>query len=316
MHHRIKSRKRSGLLGLGRLLLVLIGLFVLFVAVDRSNDRRVAESDLMEQLSQGMHTQEVEGLNLAYRDVGSGDDVVLMIHGLMGSSDNFTPLLPWLSPGRRVISIDLIGFGLSDKEPTLDYSKANMARLCGLLMETLGFEHYAVVGHSMGGEVAMQLATQSPDAIDRLVLISSAGYTDLQRGFSGQLPEGLIAHVGQNYLVQRLYFLFALGDPRQATGTLFDRFYAYNRHIPAQTIQKMILDNDSGALNGSLSSLTQPALIIWGQKDRIIPIRQGRLLHEALADSRWLELAGVGHLPMSEAPQVVGQAVDAFLSDH
>ncbi|NLO36608.1 MAG: alpha/beta fold hydrolase, partial [Clostridiaceae bacterium] len=187
-------------------------------AVDRS---------LREELTAGVSFREIEGAQLAFRQAGDSGDPLLLIHGFLGSSYDFNLLMPELARDRQVIAVDQIGFGLSDKNPDLTYSKAQMAHLCIALMADLGHDRYDVLGHSMGGEVCLQMALLAPEQVRRLVLLNSAGLEDLQRGMRGTLPAWFLDGVFKNYLIQRLGFPFSVYNRDAATTDVFNHFFFF-----------------------------------------------------------------------------------------
>ena len=117
---------------------------------------------------------ELHGDRVAYRDVGNGDEVLLLIHGMAGSSETWRAVIPQLAKKYRVIAPDLLGHGQSAK-PRSDYSLGAFAVLLRDLLDELGITRVTIAGQSLGGGVAMQFVYQHPDYCQRLVLISSGG---------------------------------------------------------------------------------------------------------------------------------------------
>ena len=298
------------LIGFLLFMVLLAGVFFLTGLVQKRRVdrlyRQVLTADVRERL--------VDGALIRYRQIDGEGNPLVLIHGFLGSSYDFIGLMPELGRKRPVIAPDLIGFGLSDKSAGLDYSKQHMASLVRQLMLDLGYGHFSVLGHSMGGEVALNLAFEYPELVDRLILLDSAGAADMQQGFRRTLPAWLIEGVFKNYLVQRLYFPVTVADRKLATGAVFDLFFFFNSQIPAATLVKLTLDNDSGRLAGRLDRIRLPALLIWGAKDRIIPPAQGEYLRRHLPDSRFVALGQCGHLGYLEKPAEVLAAVEEFLS--
>ncbi len=297
----------------GAVVILVLGLLVFAVtdwiaapAVDRS---------LREELTAGVAYREIEGAQLAFRQAGDFGDPLLLIHGFLGSSYDFNQLMPELARDRQVIAVDQIGFGLSDKNPDLTYSKAQMAHLCIALMADLGHDRYDVLGHSMGGEVGLQMAVLAPEQVRRLVLLNSAGLEDLQRGMRGTLPAWFLDGVFKNYLIQRLGFPFSVHDRAAASTDAFNRFFFFNNQIPASTLNRLVEDNDSGALAPVLDQVRQPALLVWGAQDRVIPLAQGEELDRILPDSRLVVLEDCGHLTFLEKPEETLAAVRGFLDE-
>lgn len=335
MQGRLRSA-RSGHLW-RNLIIVLLLLAVclsVFALIDRIQTVRV-NRQYSGQLNADVQNLVVDGIRISYREmgeaqsedqsedqsetgsaIGSGDwpEPILLIHGFMGSSYDFHLVMPELAEKRRVLAVDLPGFGLSDKSTALDYSKKNMASLMLHFMAALQIEHYAVIGHSMGGEIAIRMALDEPGRISRLVLLSSGGNRDIQRGFSGTAPEWLLESVFKNYLIQRLYFPMAVGSIRHASASSFDPFFYFNKQIPAATLNQMTRDNDSGAVAGRLGDIGQPSLLVWGDQDRVIPLAQGHVLDERIPDSRLIIYENCGHLVALERAESLLADLADFLA--
>lgn len=137
--------------------------------------------------TEGVKVTTVHGDRVAYRDEGSGE-AILLIHGMGGSSKTWSGVIPMLAEKYRVIAPDLLGHGQSDK-PRGDYSVGAFAVLLRDLLDELGVSRATVVGHSLGGGVAMQFAHQHRQYCERLVLISSGGFGD----DVGRVPAATVA---------------------------------------------------------------------------------------------------------------------------
>lgn len=328
MHGRLyPARKRRLWLSLA---LVAAGLAVCAAVlglVDRSQSARVSRQ-YQAQLTAGVKTLAVDGIAVSYREMGipleeeqtttdptAPSPPLLLIHGFMGSSYDFHAVMPGLTETRPVIAVDLPGFGLSDKSPDLDYSKQRMADLLLRFMSILEYDQFDIIGHSMGGEIALRMALTEPQHMSRLVLLSSGGSADIQRGFAGTAPEWLLDSIFKNYLVQRLYFPLAVGQIRYASAAWFDPFFFFNREIPAATINQMTRDNDSGQIAGQLKEISQPTLLVWGDKDRVIPLKQGQIMNEQIPDSRLIVYENCGHLVALERSDELRDDLTDFFSE-
>ena len=267
-------------------------------------------------LDNGGRFETVNGVEMHFRVMEPAvqtpsDRPLVLIHGLMGSSKDFEHVQPALALHRTVISVDLPPFGRSDKDTELDYSKAAMASQVAGLMTALGFDQYDVLGHSMGGEVALRLALEYPDHVTELILLNSAGYA--QTGRRANLPPLLIDLVFRNYYIQRQVFRSSLFNDAPHMPEAFDKLYYYSGQIPGETLAAFIADDDSGHVADRLGEVRQPVLIVWGEQDRIIPLAQSALLQGAIPDSRLEVLADCGHLPYLEKPAELTALIEAFL---
>ena len=312
----------AGLLGTA---IVLTGILVLF---DVGQRRRILHEQ--SALSGGGSYLEVDGKLVHFRRAGPVPDPLalvapkpplVLIHGLMGSSMDFEHVQPALAADRTVIAIDLIGFGLSDKSTALNYSKRFMAETIAGLMCQLGFERYDVLGHSMGGEVALNLALHHAEQVNRLILLDSAGLTadgapgENSQGRQTRLPHWLIEVVFKNVLLEKAVFKTCLYNPDPFMPLAFEKLYYFVQQIPAETLAKFIADSDSGSVAGRLSEIRQKTRIIWGEQDRIIPISQGQALAAAIPGSQLQVIGQCGHLPYLEKPEELVRLVKDFLAD-
>ena len=269
---------------------------------------------------------ELNGDRVAYQDVGQGS-AVLLVHGMGGSSQTWREVLPHLASRHRVIAPDLIGHGQSDK-PRTDYSLGAFAVWLRDLLDQLGVSRVTLVGHSLGGGVAMQFAHQHPEYIERLVLISSGGLgPELGHTLrlmsapgaefvlpviapqkvvaAGERFRGWLAGMGvRSAQADETWNAYvSLADPK--TRTAFLRTLRSVVDYRGQAVS---------AFNKMHFTSGLPTLLIWGEQDRLIPVAHGHDAHDALPGSRLVTLPGVGHFPQVEAPLAVTDTVDDFMA--
>jgi pimeloyl-ACP methyl ester carboxylesterase len=272
-----------------------------------------------------MQTITLHGDRIAYVDEGAGE-VLLLIHGMGGSSSSWRDLIPKLAKKYRVIAPDLLGHGQSDK-PRGDYSVGSFAVSLRDLLDTLGIPKATIVGHSLGGGIAMQFAHQHRDYCQRLILISSGGLgADV-----GRLLR-ILSLPGSEFLLPLLAsrpVLFA-GNVLRARLTLDGKATRFSETIRAQ---EWLADPDSryaflrtlrsvvdrrgqavSALNRLHCYPDLPALIITGEQDRVIPVAHAHAAHAGMPNSRLHVLPDVFHHPQAECPDTVSALVDDFIS--
>ncbi|MGA2835667.1 MAG: alpha/beta fold hydrolase [Acidimicrobiales bacterium] len=267
----------------------------------------------------------IHGHDVGYRMEGSGP-VLLLIHGIAGSSRAWRAVMPTLAERFTVIAPDLIGHGDSAK-PVGDYSLGAYASGMRDLMGALGVERASVVGQSFGGGVALQLAYQHPECCERLVLVDSGG---LGREVSWMLR--FMTLPGSEYLMPVLFpwFVRSAGDEINRRlhrrgfrmGHVAEMWNAYaslteseNRHAFVRTIRAVI---DPGGQTVSASdrlylAAEMPTLIVWGDQDTIIPVSHAYAAHEAIPGSRLEIIEGAGHFPHVERPEQFLEVVLDFL---
>jgi pimeloyl-ACP methyl ester carboxylesterase len=259
---------------------------------------------------------ELHGHPVVYRVMGSGPPVVL-IHGMVNSSWHWRAVAERLAERYTVIAPDLVGHGDS-ATPRGDYSLGAHATVIRDLLSALGIERASIVGHSLGGGVAMVFFWQFPERVERLALISSGGLgpevSPLLR--SAAIPGfrhviGLVA----NRLVIRA--LKAGGrSMRNVARALRPLDTRGARDAFVQTLRAVIdVHGQRVSANDRLYLLEgMPTLIAWGERDRTIPLEHGRAAHEAIPDSRFVTLPRAAHFPHLEDPEGLSLALSDFLA--
>jgi|SRR5829696_647068 len=272
------------------------------------------------------HEMQLHGHRVVFRYGGEGQLVVL-IHGITGRSQQWAPVLENLSGCATLLAPDLLGHGESAK-PRGDYSLGAYASAVRDTMVALGHGRATVVGHSLGGGIAMQFAYQFPELCERLVLVSSGGLGrqvhPLLRAATlpgSELVLPLLTHtrllsVGE--AVGR-----ALGLLRLQAGIDLDqvaRGYASLNEPEARSAfiatMRAVIDARGqrvSALDRLYLAEVMPTLIVWGDRDPIIPPAHGRAAHEAMPGSRFELLDGVGHFPQLERPLEFSRLLAEFM---
>ncbi len=269
----------------------------------------------------------VHGHDVCFRRGGSGP-VLLLIHGMAGSSRSWKGVMPKLAERYSVIAPDLIGHGNS-ATPTGDYSLGAHASGLRDLLALLGIDRATIVGQSFGGGVAMQLTYQHPECCERLVLVDSGG---LGREVSWILR--LASVPGAEYVMPVLF-------PRTVweTGNAVARFFhqrgirseraaeiwrAYgsltetgNRSAFVKTMRSVIDPGGQSvsAMDRLYLAAGVPTLIVWGEQDEIIPVSHAYAAHEAIPGSQLVVMDGVGHFPHSEQPDRFVDVLTDFMEN-
>ncbi len=285
------------------------------------------ESQVARNVEVEPRTAHVHGREIAYAEIGSGP-VLLLVHGMAGSSENWTHVVELLARNHTVIAPDLPGHGGSEPGGG-DYSLGALAATLRDLLVSLGHDRATIVGHSLGGGVALQFTYQFPEMVERLILVSSGGLgsevslvlraaalpgadlfisatagvgsvvgSTVARGMSwvGLRPNADVAEVARGYASlsdpqRRRAFLDTL---RSVVGTGGQRVAAADRLYLADGL---------------------PILILWGENDPIIPVKHAEQAHQALPGSHLEVFEGVGHLPQVEAPGRFVTVLERFLTE-
>lgn len=269
---------------------------------------------------------ELHGQRVAYREAGSGE-VVVLIHGMAGSSDTWQAVMPQLAQRYRVIAPDLLGHGQSAK-PRTDYSLGAFAAGLRDLLDELGISRATIVGHSLGGGVAMQFIYQHPEYCQRLILVSSGGLGPdvgwilrllAAPGVKFVLPviaPKVVLGIGNR--VRSWLSTVGLGSPRAEQ---FWAAYSSLSDPPARAAFLRTLRSVVDYRGQSVSALSRlrlraevPTLVVWGEGDRVIPVEHGYGVRALRPGSRLEVLAGLGHFPHVEAPAEFTSAIEEFIA--
>jgi len=268
----------------------------------------------------------LHGHRVRFHSSGDGPLLVLL-HGIAGTADTWAPVATGLAASHTVLAPDLLGHGSSAK-PRGDYSLGAYASGVRDLITALGHERATVVGHSLGGGIAMQFAYQFPERVERLVLISSGGLGrevhPILRASTLPGSEIVLALLGRRWLrttggavgatLGRLG-LRAGEDLAGVAAGIASLGDADARGAFVHTARAAI---DPGGQRVSATDRLYlaahlPTLIVWGERDPIIPAAHGEAAHAAIPGSRLEIFAGAGHFPHREQPVRFVSLVEDFM---
>jgi pimeloyl-ACP methyl ester carboxylesterase len=273
---------------------------------------------------------QIHGHRVRYRTASSdpANPVLLLVHGIAGSSQTWEEIIPALARDYTVIAPDLLGHGESAK-PRGDYSLGAYASGLRDLLAVLGHDRATVVGHSLGGGIAMIFAYQFPERTERMVLVDSGG---LGREVSIALRAASLP--GSEYVLPLLFstpllraggaIAGALGKLGLQTGPDMEEVArgvasfadVHTRTAFVHTVRAVI--DPAGQRVSARDRLYladgMPTLIIWGENDPIIPIEHGRAAAELIAGSRMETFPGAGHFPHRDDPMRFIDVLQDFLA--
>jgi pimeloyl-ACP methyl ester carboxylesterase len=269
---------------------------------------------------------ELHGRRVVYRVAGSGPPVVL-IHGMLNSSSHWRSVAENLAGDYTVIAPDLIGHGDS-AAPRGDYSLGAHASSIRDLLAAEGIDRASIVGHSLGGGVAMQFFYQFPQRTERLVLVSSGG---LGHGVSPVLRTAALP--GVSALLSLTINRRLLGALSDTGRRLRERDVRLGVHLQAAARALRPLESPEARqaflqtlravidVHGQRVSATDrlyllesmPTLIVWGERDNTIPLQHGRQAHEAIPNSHFQTLPRAAHFPHLEDPDGLSAVLREFI---
>ena len=266
---------------------------------------------------------DVDGVRVHFQEVGSPDaPVMFLVHGFASSNLVWSKVLLELAEqGFRVIAPDLLGYGYSAKPRDLEYTIRRQAKMVVDLMQELEIDRANVVGSSYGGAVAATIALDYPEMIEKLVLVGAVTNNRPTR-----------------YLLMRLFGSPVIGDIlsplvvgsrrllRMRMKRVYDR-HAWPmderrveaRHLPLRTrgshraIIRTVRRWDAERISQDAHLITQPTLVLWGDRDREVPISDGYRLNQDISNSQLKIFEACGHLPHEEYPDEFVEVVTGFL---
>jgi len=268
----------------------------------------------------------VLGRRMNVADIGEGPPL-LFVHGLSGCWQNWLENIPYFARDHRVIAVDLPGFGESQM-PVGELSMTGYARALDGLLDELGIDAVRLVGNSMGGFVGAELALTVPARVERLVLVSAAGLS-LDR-FRSQ------RHSGARHRAEKAAFAY-LGWLASKAETFTRRtrtrewllliVAAHPSRLPPALVYELVKGSGKPGfmpaldamlhypLRDRLAEIACPTLIVWGDKDRLVPVRDADEFERLIDDSRKVIYQDTGHTPMFERPARFNADVHAFLQE-
>lgn len=239
------------------------------------------------------HDVQVGPYKIHYLVKGDGPPLVL-VHGVAMRADDWAPLYGALARTHRVYALDLLGYGDSDKPRNADYSVGMQSEVVRGFMDAMKLRQADVMGASMGGWVALKFASQHPERVRRLVLVSSGGFafetTLNELSFSAQDIDQLRASLLLQSDRADLLPEFVLRD--------FLRLSKQKAWVVRSAMRSMLQGRD--ALDGNVQRVTMPVLIVWGTADRIVPFRLAAAMQKEMPQARVVPLRDCGHLAVFE----------------
>lgn len=267
---------------------------------------------------------ELDGMQVHIRDTGPRTDPmpVVLLHGMASSLHTYEGWQTALQGERRVISVDLPGFGLTGPSPQGDYRIDAYTRFVLRLLDTLGVQQVVLAGNALGGEIAWQTAVLAPDRVRKLVLIDADGYQPSvlsmpiafqiasMRGLRWVseriLPKAMVASSVRN----------VFGDPDKATQDKIDRYFELNLRVGNRRALFQRMDQAQFGGNSTLiRRVSQPTLVMWGERDEMISPEHGTLFCQDIQRCRLVTYPKLGHLPQEEDPEGTLPDLVSFLAN-
>jgi pimeloyl-ACP methyl ester carboxylesterase len=306
---------------IGGILIALAILVGLYVATTWAPERTVEELRARWAPAPSVFLN-VAGMRVHMRDEGPRDDAspIVLLHGTASSLHTWDGWAEALRGKRRVIRVDLPGFGLTGPSPDGIYSVDNDVRLVIAILDSLGIERCVLGGNSLGGSISWRTALAHPSRVEKLILVDSGGYPTRPTSkpiafYLGRLPmiDWLVKHTLPRSLVEQ-GLRSVYGDPSKVTPELVDRS---RELIQREGNRRALIERGRqqrpATLAHRIAELKFPTLIIWGGRDHLIPPDTAERFHHDIAGSTMAIFDDLGHVPHEEDPARTAAAVKQFL---
>jgi pimeloyl-ACP methyl ester carboxylesterase len=272
-----------------------------------------------------LHQVEIDGTPVNYADIGEGElEPIVFVHGLGGQWQNWLENIPRAALERRVIALDLPGFGRTPM-PGDRVTISGYGRCVDALCEKLSLGRVDMVGNSMGGYIAAEVAIQFPERIDQLILVSAAGITSADIVHRPILTMGRVAAAVATYGAARHRQIASRPKSRHMALALvarhpsllkadlaYEGFFKGTGKPGFDDALRASLEYD---FRDRLPDIRQPTLIVWGEKDSIIPVKDAHEFERLIPDSRKVVMRDTGHIPMAERPGTFNDLMMEFLAE-
>ncbi|MFN4810190.1 MAG: alpha/beta fold hydrolase [Bacteroidota bacterium] len=295
-------------------------LLVLFIVCER--DRPVKEL-IPIYANSSSQFMSILGMQVHYRDQGVQSDSVplILLHGMSSSLNTWDSVVFYLANHRRVISLDLPGFGLTGPSPENMYNFDYYNKFIDSFTRRLQLTKFTLVGNSMGGSIAWNYALFNPAVVDKLVLIDAVGYP--KRGESGSLGfkiastpviNNILLFTTPKALVRKsletIYF-----DQSRVTDAQVERFHDMAIREGNRAAALLIFKGSFGTsqFKGKIKEIKTPTLVLWGDKDNLISVENAYQFNQDIKGSKLEVYPNVGHVPMEEVPERVAKSILDFI---
>ena len=290
-----------------------------------SRAREVSWEDFADKIhhAENSHFVEVDGATVHYQEFGErSNPTLILIHGFTASTYVWQTVAPMLADENfHVIAVDLLGFGFSQKPAWFEYSIVSQARMIERFMDRIGIGRAVLVGSSYGGAVASTVALDYPERVEKLVLVSAVVNDEAKQ--SSILRLTALRGVGEivspflidskRFLKFRMQRTIAPANHHLITK---ERIEAVHRPLRAKNAHHSVLTSarkwDASRIEADAHLINQPTLLIWGEDDNVIPVRNGEKLYDSILNSRLVVLKDCGHVPPEENPERFVELVTEF----
>ncbi len=252
----------------------------------------------------------IDEYKIRYLESGNSDNVLVLIHGLGASAERWEYVIPFFNKHFRVIVPDLIGFGFSDK-PAVDYTPDFFSEFLKKFMDKLEISDPIMIGSSLGGQITVEYVAKN-NSVKKLILVSPSG---IMKNSTPALDAYIMAALYPNPETAKNAFEMMAGSPKEIDQKIIEGFVKRMQLPNAKMafMSTLLGLKNSEVITEKLSSITIPTLLVWGELDPVIPVKNADAMISALKNCKFSPMTGSGHTPYVDNPQDFVKIVLEFL---
>ncbi|PLS02497.1 alpha/beta fold hydrolase [Neobacillus cucumis] len=253
---------------------------------------------------------QVANINLYCEYILNDKPPILLIHGFASSTYTFRRIIPLLQKKFSILAVDLPGFGKSEKSTSFVYSFQNYAKLMIECINKFGLANTYIVAHSMGGQIALNMAILAPEKINSLILLCSSGYLK-----PAKKPLIWISYLP--FFEKFIHYYIGRKDVQDHLRNVFfnqelindELIHEFGKPLTEKGFYKALIrllrHREGDLLSHQLQNILVPTLLIWGEEDRVVPVEVGHKLVRDLPAAQLITYEKTGHLITEERPELV-----------
>jgi len=255
---------------------------------------------------------QIDGNKIRYLESGDSKKTLVLIHGLGASAERWDQVIPLFADEFRVVVPDLIGFGYSDK-PLVDYTLDFFSEFLKKFFIASDIKRPNLLGSSLGGQIAVEFASSSPQEIEKLILVSPSG---VMKKSTPALDAYIMAALYPNEQSAKNAFELMECSGKNVTEEIVNGFVERMRLPNAKLafMSSLLGIKNSELAISKLQTITTPTMIIWGANDPVIPIQYAESFVSTIQDCRFFRMDGCGHTPYVQDPNIFASKVLEFLN--
>ena len=253
----------------------------------------------------------IKGNKIRYLEEGDEKNLIVLLHGLGGIADRWIPIFPFLRKKFKIIAPDIVGYGKSDK-PQVDYTQEFFRRFVFDFFDALSVRDVNMIGTSLGGQIVAECAAKQEPRIKKIVMVAPAG---IMKKSTPVLDAYTTAALYPTHESVKIAYQMMMGQNKEVREELIQNFISCMTQPNAKMafMSTLLGLRDAPIITEKLHLIKIPALLIWGDQDRMIPFEYSKQFADAIRNCKHVTMKGLGHIPYEENPNEFSRVIMDFL---